>query len=56
MLPQKTRDWGRRQQEDNFMSSKQNLTTVFNKESGEIHLGGIDGPRLTLLELPYALS
>mgnify|MGYP001259474211 CR=1 FL=1 len=25
-------------------------------EAGEIHLGGIDGPRLTLLELPYALS
>ena len=31
------------------MSSKQNLTTVFNKESGEIHLGGIDAlVRLTL--------
>jgi indolepyruvate ferredoxin oxidoreductase len=31
------------------MSSKQNVTTVFNKESGEIHLGGIDAlVRLTL--------
>ena len=25
-------------------------------EAGEIHLGAVDGPRLTVLELPYSLG